>query len=224
MSRFHDTTKKFQLLTKILKRYKVFPSSIACLWVNEHAWLSLFSESQSTRGVVEDKEALQQMKEQYPNTKLYAHSLTSFRFPSTMQMMYALQGQYEWLSTKKQREKVLQKCLDHLDPYGLLILDLYTSKAFDEKHLWEQVMVTDDAVVITKQSYAKWVVTKHEISFVKAWDLYRREEHKTSQMLLSLVDIKKLFKWFESVEFVDKNGRKANAKSKHVVVVAQKGR
>jgi hypothetical protein len=82
-----------------------------------------------------DKEQLDHCKEKFPTARLYAHSLSSFRFPSKMQLIYALQGQFQELSTFKQREKVLQKCLDHLEPYGLVVFDLHTNKAYDEKDI-----------------------------------------------------------------------------------------
>jgi hypothetical protein len=52
---------------------------------------------------------------------------------------------------------------------------------------------------------------------------YDRTDLSVKQQLLSIADLKKLLKWYETVEFLDHNGRKANTKTKHVVVVAQKG-
>lgn len=224
MSSLQSPDKKHQLLTKILKRFKVFPSSVGCLWVNENAWLNTFSENQSTRWTVSDKEQLTVMKDQYPAAKLYAHSLLSFRFPTTLQLIYALDAQFQSVGWTKSREKLLNKCYDHLEPYGLLIFDLQMPKAFDDKQESQQLAVSNDVVTISNQSIKKWLLTNQIITFtINDEGTYDRQDQTVKQLILSLPDLKKLLKWFETIEFLDHNGRKANAKTKHVVVVVQKG-
>lgn len=224
MSSLHSPEKKHQLLTKILKRFKVFPSSVGCLWVDEHAWLNTFSENQSTWWTVSDKEELTAMKEQYPAARLYGHSLLSFRFPASLQLMYALDSQFQSVGWTKSREKLLKKCHDHLEPYGLLIFDLHMPKAFDEKKDGQQLTIGKEGVTISNQSIKKWLLTQQTITFSlnEEWT-YDRTDLSVKQQLLSIADLKKLLKWYETVEFLDHNGRKANTKTKHVVVVAQKG-
>lgn len=224
MAIFQDSLKKVQFLTKILKRKKVFPSSIACLWVSSSSWLDQFGESQSTRWTVTHKQYLHTMKEQYPLAKLYAHSLLSFRFPMVMQLIYALDSQFESIWWLKNREKVLKKSFDHLEPFGILLFDLSMPKAFDIKSAWKQVKMSENEVIIETTSLKKWLLTKKITSFTRnAQWAYDRHDQTIKQQLLSMSDLKKLLKPFETVEFLDHNGRKATTKTKHVVVVAQKG-
>lgn len=216
--------KKHQLLTKVLKRFKVFPSSVGCLWVKENSWLNTFSENQSIRWTVSDKEDLITMKEQYPVAKLYAHSLLSFRFPTTLQLIYALDTQFQSVGWTKSREKLVQKCYDHLEPYGMLIFDLHMPKSFDEKQDSQQLNISKDQVILTNQSIKKWLLNQQTVTFkINEEGTYDREDQTIKQQLLWITDLKKMLKWFETIEFLDHNWRKANTKTKHVVVVVQKG-
>lgn len=225
MTAIQSPVKKFQFITKVLKRFKVFPSSVGCLWVDEYAGLDEFTEMQSTWWSVDEKDQLAAMKEQYPTAKLYAHSLLSFRFPTSLQFIYALDKQFQTIGWTKNREKVLKKCFDHLEPYGVLLFNIDMPKAFDTLLEGQQVTLAEDEVLIHEQTQKKWLLVSTRISFVRneQWT-YDRHDETTKQQLLSITELKKLLKWFETIEFLDHNGRKANTKTKHVVVVVQKGR
>jgi hypothetical protein len=217
---------KHDLLSKLLKRKKHYPSSVCCLWVDANSWLELFAEHHATWGVVAKKEQLAAAKEQFSQAKLYGQTLQWFRLPAKMQLIYQLNTSIHSLVGEQKREKFFQKVHDHLEPYGIYVFDLYLWSHF-EHHTkqWWWVTLWDDLVSIDSRKEKKWLYTRNAVTFTEQESgLYTREQISDTYQTFTVPAINKLLKGFDSVEVVDTKGRKATAKSNHVVVVVQKGR
>lgn len=217
---------KHDLLSKILKRKKHYPSSVCCLGVDAQSWLELFAEHHATWGVVAKKEQLADAKSQLPQAKLYGQSLQGFRLPAKMQLIYQLDTSIHSLVGELKWEKFFQKIHDHLEPYGVFVFDLYLGSHF-EHHAkeWWWVNLWDSLVSIDSRKEKKWTYTRNAVTFTEQESgLYIREQISDTYQTFTVPAIKKLLKWFDTVEVIDTKGRKATAKSKHVVVVVQKGR
>ncbi len=225
---FHLATwvSKHQLISKILKSAKVFPSTILSLESNDHDGMEHFVEQHNVICVSSDKEWMSARKLALPTIKYYPQSLLSFRIPQKVQLVTLFDQRINTLVGEKKREKCFEKVLSSLEPYGYFIFDIYTPQAFD--HLGKkdsQIEISDQKCSFSTWKEKKWVYECIATKFEKEpeTDLYTRHDIKQWYQAFSLPHMKKLLSWFDSLQILDHKARKQSKKSDHLVVVAQKG-
>lgn len=217
---------KHQLISKILKSQKVFPSTILSLESNDHDGMEHFAEQHSVICTSSDKDWLNARKALLSAMKYYPQSLLSFRIPQKVQLVTLLDQKINTLIWEKKREKCFEKILSTLEPYGFCVFDIYMPPAFDHlRKIDSQIDISANQCSFSTWKEKKWVYECTATHFEKdeeTW-LYARDDIKQWYQAFPLTQIKKLLSWFDSVQFLDYKARKQTKKANHLVVVAQKG-
>jgi hypothetical protein len=215
------------LLTTVLKRYKLFPTNILVLGDEEILSIGTRWSSHQIRGIVSNRELVDQTKQSHPSAKLYAQKLESYRITWLMQLTYALHGQLNTIPTVK-RWDMFATISKHTSPYGLVVLDIKLPAYYEtQSKLSSTPQISTNLITLSSRQHKKWSYiydqTKLE-AIPEQPDLYRKTQTITHYYSMTLTEIKKLAApYFETVSILDLKGKPLTKSADHIIIVCQKG-
>jgi len=210
------TSSSHSLLSHVLRGFKVFPSQILSLHFDEEDCLKEFATIAQVWALVNDKEEVAQFKAKDPQLKYFAQSLTAFRLPEKMQLIYLFSQSINTLKGTSKWTTLFEKVVSQLTPYGLFVFDVFTPEYFDTIGTQRPTLtITDHKIDIVQWKQKAGVFQQNTLSLVQSKDNhYLRKDTSLQFSSVDLATLKKLLSpHFEHVSFVDHKGKKLRKNS-----------
>jgi len=217
--------KTYEFLQKSCKQHKVFPKQILELNCKNGEILSFFSEHSKIYGIENSKDKIEKAKQKNPNWKFYNQNISNFRIPFQWQLIYCVNTTFNQLTKYSDREKIFQKTIWHLEPYGLFIFRIYTEKYYQNFENKISIIEKEKNYTITQTKKTKTNIfnTSNKFFSLQKDNIYLLSEHTTSEISIPISQIRKsLQQYFENIFITNTKGQKSKSTDKEIYFICQK--